>query len=540
MQNVFLLKFHYRPKKDPVNSRVIIDLLSNVDGVTRVDLNAKKRIGRCISKKPLDFTTIAALLEKEGFVIVDVSERFQDKEIIFSIDGMTCNSCEVLIESRWGKIEGVKKVQANASRGQVKVISCAQALDMNALQECIKEQGYIIRSHANGSKPNFQNPISKSRPSLTRLAGIFLIVIALGFIASKFNILTPTVSLGQTVSVGAAFLIGLVAASSSCIAVTGGVLLSLLAQNKKRMIEQGKTYRITPTLFSFVLGRIVSYVLLGALIGLIGKSIAVSPLVTGSITLIAAVYMLVMGLDMLSLTPAWLKRMTPRMPKIISSRILAFEKHSNAFIPFLLGVGTFFLPCGFTQSLQLYALTTGSALTSGLLLGVFALGTVPALLIIGYASHSLKGKTGAFFYQFAGGLVLLLGIWNISNGFTTIGYPLPTVSQIVQSFSQNNQQGKVSLVPYDGNVQTISMQVQDEGYAPNTFVIRQGVPTQWIVDAQDSGGCLSVLVARKLGVQKLLERGKNVIEFTPQETGPVAFSCSMGMFRGQINVVPNT
>ncbi len=539
MQNVFLLKFHYRPKKDPVNPRVMSDLLLKIDGVTRVDLNAKKHIGRCISKKPLDFSHVAFLLEKEGFVIVDASEKFQDKEVIFSIDGMTCNSCEVLIESRLGKIEGVKRVEANASRGQVKVISCVEALDMNALQDCIKEHGYTIRTNRT---TNYQLPTTNYtlRPSLIRLAGIFLIVLALGFIASKFNILTPTVSLGQTVSVGAAFLIGLVAASSSCIAVTGGVLLSLLAQHKKRMIEQGKTYRITPTLFSFVLGRIVSYVLLGGLIGLIGKSIAVSPLVTGSITLIAAVYMLVMGLDMLSLTPAWLKRMTPRMPKIISSRILAFEKHSNAFIPFLLGAGTFFLPCGFTQSLQLYALTTGSALTSGLLLGIFALGTIPALLIIGYASHSLKGKAGAFFYQFAGGLVLLLGLWNISNGFTTIGYPLPTVSEIVQAFSQNNQQGKARLVPYDGNVQTISMQVQDEGYAPNTFVIRQGVPTKWIVDAQDSGGCLSVLVARKLGVQKLLERGKNVIEFTPQETGPVAFSCSMGMFRGQINVVPNT
>ena len=48
-------------------------------------------------------------------------------------------------------------------------------------------------------------------------------------------------------------------------------------------------------------------------------------------------------------------------------------------------------------SLTTYAPTTGSALTSGIILGVFALGTAPALLALGFVSGSLKGKLGDWF-----------------------------------------------------------------------------------------------------------------------------------------------
>ena len=48
----------------------------------------------------------------------------------------------------------------------------------------------------------------------------------------------------------------------------------------------------------------------------------------------------------------------------------------------VLGVATFFLPCGFTQAVQVYALSTGSPLTAGAIMAVFAIGTAPGLLAL--------------------------------------------------------------------------------------------------------------------------------------------------------------
>ena len=291
----------------------------------------------------------------------------------------------------------------------------------------------------------------------------------------------------------------------------------------------------------FVLGRLASYGLLGGVIGLIGNALSPSPLVTGTITIIAALYMLIMGLDMLHLAPHWLKSMMPHMPKMFAHKAIRIEEKEHPLVPFFLGGATFFLPCGFTQALQLYALTTGSFTTSALLLFAFALGTAPALLALGWASSSLKGKFGKFFFQFSGALVIMLGLWNVQNGFTIIGLPLSAQS-ISHFFASGSEAGSAldPNVSFDGREQTVRMTVNGYGYTPNRFTLRQGVPTRWIVDAQSSSGCLSVLQAPSLGIRKLLARGDNVIEFTPTQTGTIPFSCSMGMFRGEMNVVPNT
>ena len=90
----------------------------------------------------------------------------------------------------------------------------------------------------------------------------------------------------------------------------------------------------------------------------------------------------------------------------------------------MFGGATFFFPCGFTQALQVYALTTGSFFGSAAILAGFAIGTAPALLALGWASSSLKGKFGKLFFQFSGALVIVLGLWNMQNGLTLAGYPI--------------------------------------------------------------------------------------------------------------------
>ena len=96
------------------------------------------------------------------------------------------------------------------------------------------------------------------------------------------------------------------------------------------------------------------------------------------------------------------------------------------FTPLLVGVATFFLPCGFTQSMQLYTLTTGSFLQGGLTMLAFALGTLPVLALMSFSSFSVQtsGKKGIFF-KTAGLIVILFALFNIINSLAAAGFISP-------------------------------------------------------------------------------------------------------------------
>ena len=464
----------------------------------------------------------------------------QNRVIKLKVDGTTCHSCEITIERAWRKIDGVLKVDVNATKGVARIVCSDTPPNLDALQSAIADHGYTVKNILGATTPSVdQKTLGVERLSWVQLLGLFALVILLGALFSKIGLLAPTIAFGATTSFGAVFLLGLVAASSSCIAVSGGLLLSSAAKFNERYGSVTPLARMRPV-FLFVGGRLLSYTLLGGLIGMIGKALSPSPLATGIITILAALYMLTMGLDMLHLTPQWLKKITPRLPKSLGHRLLAVEEKEHALTPSLLGAATFFLPCGFTQALQLYALTTDSFTTGALILLAFALGTAPALLILGWVSGSLKGKAGRFFFQFAGALVIMLGLWNLQNGFTIMGYPI-SIQRITHLFATESNAGALDPnVRFDGTKQTVQMSVDYTGYAPSRFTIRQGVPTRWVINAKSNSGCLSVIQAPKLGIRTLLQPGTNVVEFTPRIAGAIPFSCSMGMFWGEINVIPNS
>ncbi len=467
-------------------------------------------------------------LRREGFDVADPdAARAASVVSKVNIDGMTCRSCEIIVERDFKKIPGVRKVDVDAHAGIARIV-CDEGStpDIERLQEALGDEQYVVRSFVETKKQHRDTRDEKSeRPSFGRLIGLFALVFAVGWLFSKIGLFRQSSQVAASIGFLTAVAIGLVAGTSSCLAVAGGLLLSTAAKYRERYGDAASIARITPVVL-FVTGRVLSYGILGGVIGFVGTSLAPSPLVTGALTLVAAVYMLIMGLDMLHVAPASLKRLLPRMPKFLSRRIMDAEGKEHPAMPFLLGAATFFLPCGFTQSLQLYALTTGSFIASALTLAGFAIGTAPALLALGWASISLKGKAGKLFFQFSGAVVVVLGIWNIQNGLTIVGYPL--------SFPASANDGGMTV---DGNTQVMNM-IVDGGYQPSQFTIKAGMPTRWEVDGTKAAGCTSVLVSRQLGIEKLLAAGPNTIAFTaPQQPGTYQFSCSMGMYRGQITII---
>ncbi|MEK7123228.1 MAG: sulfite exporter TauE/SafE family protein, partial [Patescibacteria group bacterium] len=278
------------------------------------------------------------------------------KKVTIPISGMTCNSCEVLIESRLKTLPGVHRVNVDACRGSAEIMYWNEQPSQAALARAL--EGTPYRLGGGGATRS-------ARPSAGRLFGVIAIAFGIGLLFTKLGFLQGAGSLSSTIGVGGAFVLGLVAAASSCVATVGGLMITAVNQYQRRIAVITMKHRLVPVAL-FVAGRILSYVVLGGILGAVGSAFSPSPALTGTIVIIAAVYMVVMGLDMLGIAPAFLKRLTPKMPKSVASR--AF----NAQSPFFLGAATFFIPCGFTQSLQIYALTTGSFGSSALILGAFA------------------------------------------------------------------------------------------------------------------------------------------------------------------------
>lgn len=455
------------------------------------------------------------------------------------LDGMTCRACEITVEQQWKNIPGVHKVDVNSHTGIAQIVHDKnEMVHVSDLQKALSDKKYIVRSFEE-KRTAFQ----AEQPSFIRILGLFALVFFLGALLRKLGIFSFGTAVTQSMSFAAAVVLGLVAGTSSCLAVSGGLLLSCAAKFNERYRTGSANDRFRPV-FLFVLGRVIGYGFLGGLVGLLGSAFTFSPILTGGLIILAAFFMILMGFDMLNISPKWLKACMPRMPKAISRRVMDADGKDRWFMPFLLGGGTFFLPCGFTQALQVYALTTGSFWQSALMLAGFAVGTSPALLALGWASSSLKGKAGKFFFQFSGALVIVLGIWNIQNGFALAGFRAPdfrsvtvdTTAQVVQNAMDDPN---VNVV--DG-VQQIEMSLTGTKpyYRPsNEYTVKAGVPVRLQINGGGSG-CRAFFQIPKLGISEELSGEKTVMDFTPKKPGSYTFTCSMGMYRGTLNVVSST
>jgi len=461
------------------------------------------------------------------------------KMVHVKIDGMHCVNCEVLIERRFKKIAGVRRVKVNHITGRAE-INCYGDLDMTTLQHAIADDGYSV------SRPREQNgklPDAKSAQNTTRdhieIGAAFLILVALYVVLGQFDLLPQNLALPNDISYGLALLVGVVASMSTCIAVTGGLLVAIAAKYNDATTRLSAAQKFRPHIF-FNVGRVTSYTVLGGAIGALGSTFTMSSEASGLLMIVASLIMIVLGLQMLRLFP-WLKVLQPRMPKFLAHKIHDLTEKEVKGGAFILGASTFFLPCGFTQALQLYVLAKGSFLTGALTMLAFSVGTLPALISLSMVSSFATGMFQRYFLKFAGVAVVLLGFFNIQSGLTLAGAGTGTSAAIFGDAKQANQ-SSLQPVPIVNGKQIVDMKIVGYRYQPNRFAVVQGVPVEWRIDARLASGCGHIIIAPKLRVRKFLPSNEPaVISFTPQEIGDIGFNCAMGMMSwwSKITVIPN-
>jgi sulfite exporter TauE/SafE len=243
------------------------------------------------------------------------------------------------------------------------------------------------------------------------IGGIFLVLF---FLLQKSGVLNFGIGGGTTPVTS--FLIGVIASLSSCLAIVGGLVLSFSA----KIAEDDATNKKPLVLFH--VGRIGGFALLGGVLGIVGGAIGINYIISGVLGLLSSLVMILLGCNLLGL----FKKKSFTLPTSIFKFFRKLEHKTLA--PLLLGVGTFFLPCGFTQSMQISALSSGSFVSGSLIMFSFVIGTFTVLALVSFGSMSFaQSKHAALFFKVAGVVVIGLGVFALLAGLAGLGIINPLI-----------------------------------------------------------------------------------------------------------------
>jgi len=353
---------------------------------------------------------------------------------------------------------------------------------------------------------------------LNRLLEFFGIAIFLFLIYLIFKELNwvPDFSY-QKLSLPLVFVLGVFASTSTCMATAGALYLSLAKKNSHFV-----------SAVSFNLGRVLSYFFFGLIFGFLGKTMINSVFWGGILTLVISLMMIFLGLDMAKVF-SWQKYFEPSFTGKIFEYLEEKLKTYPRKMPFFLGAITYFLPCGFTQSVQVFAMGLGNPFLSAVYMMVFALGTVPLLMAINLALNIRKFAIYEYFLKGMGVLVFFVGLIYFSNFLNLFG-----LNYFDRFFLKNNEE-KVNVKVVSGK-QVIEMTVDSSGYSPNVFLVKKDMPVRWVIYGKNVLGCQGYFVVPLLGISQALKEGENVFEFDPKDFSEIPFSCGMGMYRGKIKI----
>src|ERR1700687_4630575 len=201
----------------------------------------------------------------------------QGKTPRLAVSGMHCPNCEILIERKFGSISGVRRVSANYATGAAD-IAYAGDLDVRTPLAAVEDDGYGVSEWSGDAAP-----MRNGARDYAEIGAVFLILAAIVFAVRQLDLLPRGLSVSDNMSYGLVFLIGLVASVSSCIAVTGGLLVAVAAKYNEATGSRPALQRLKP-LIVFNAGRVLSYTVLGGLIGALGSALTLSAGTNGILT----------------------------------------------------------------------------------------------------------------------------------------------------------------------------------------------------------------------------------------------------------------
>ncbi len=423
--------------------------------------------------------------------------------VYVKINGITCDNCRNKIKKELLTIASVKEVKITKNIAEIKA---DKKIDNLQIIKIINSLGYFTQNDYISENIKMIDHNLKLKEFLIILLSIIIIVLLINKIFG-FNILNIIPTINSKITYGMLFITGLLT-SIHCISMCGAINLTATFN------KSGKTNIKKPLLYN--LGRLLSYSFLGGLVGLIGSVISINKKINGLLIIIASIIMLLMSLNTLNI----IKFKIPSLIKL-KNKI----KTNNAFI---IGIINGFMPCGPLQAMQVYALSTNSFLKGFLSMFLFCLGTIPLMLGISIIFNIVKGNTKILLNKIATVLILLLSLEMLSRGISTLGLNINSLFNNYDTFTSST---------FINNYQEVKIDLSYGNY--DDIIVQKDKQVKLIINVDEKylTGCNNTLIIEEFNIEKQLEAGENIIEFTPTQIGNYSMNCWMNMIKNNIKVI---
>lgn len=346
------------------------------------------------------------------------------------------------------------------------------------------------------------------------------------------------------------FLTGLTTGGISCLAVQGGLLASVIANQKKSEIDQANSplerqnlkrfdQRDYLPVAMFLGAKLISHFLAGLALGALGSAITLSLGMQLTFQALAAIFMAATALNLLGAHGS-LRRLSFQPPAFINRFVIKTSESSYLFAPALLGFLTILIPCGVTQAMQVLAISTASPLQGGLIMGVFVIGTMPIFAALGIATARLSESWQNQFKKFAAALLIMMALYSLNGVLVVLNSPITwqSLTNPVRYFFSSERFSQANLPPIVDGKQQITIAAVYNGYEPKLIQVRAGVPVELTLVSNDTYSCALAFLLRDFGIEaNLRPTDRRTFEFTPNRPGRYTYTCTMGMYSGILEVV---
>lgn len=371
--------------------------------------------------------------------------------------------------------------------------------------------------------------MKNQRLLLTVLLFAFAII---GFLLLRINSIENPQVVGQegVVNVWGIFLLGLFTGGLTCLAVQGGLLTATIAQREEEKLkEKTKQSGNALPIIAFLGAKLVAYTLFGFLLGWFGSLFQLSITAQIVMQIAVAVFMLGTALSILNVHPIF-RYFIIQPPKFVTRMVRNKSKSKSLFAPVLLGAFTVFIPCGTTQAMMALAMGSGNPLIGSAVLFSFVLGTSPLFFVLGYFATKLSESLHKMFMRITAGVLILLSLFNLNNVLALTGNTWTFDSVFNQSLLN---------APQDVTQKDVVIEIEEEGYAPQVVTVNKGEKISFHIKNDGVYTCAAAFTIPAFNYQKFIPGGKTeTIELTmPDKPTQIPFMCSMGMYRGVINVL---
>ena len=230
----------------------------------------------------------------------------------------------------------------------------------------------------------------------------------------------------ETISIVTIISIAFLGSFGHCVGMCGGIVIAY-SSTKIKSDWTKQVQALAHLLYSF--GRISTYMILGALFGLVGGVVTFDNLTSGIFLLITGFMMVLVGLSLLGKIKflTILEHTCSKSP-LYQSTFKSLLGSQSLFSFYLLGMLNGLLPCGFVYVFAITAASTGSAFWGAFVMLIFGLSTVPALFSLGFFVGIFKqSNLRDLFIKLASILVIAFGFYIAYLGYEYLTNPAKSI-----------------------------------------------------------------------------------------------------------------